>query len=100
MINMKKQLVYIIATLVLLLSACADEGEKETTFKENEDPATTENVANDEDAATDEESEDETEDEFEEIAEEEVVENLYELDANWSFQADRRSNPEGSSFDN
>ena len=45
---MKKQLVYILATLVLLLSACADEGEKEPTFKEKEDAATTENEANDE----------------------------------------------------
>ena len=36
---MKKQLVYIIATLVLLLSACAGDGEKETTFKEKEDTA-------------------------------------------------------------
>ena len=46
--TMKKQLVYIIATLVLLLSACADDGEKETTFKEKEDTATTENEAEDE----------------------------------------------------
>ena len=78
---MKKQLVYIIATLVLLLSACADDGEKETTFKEKEDPTTTENEADDENAANDEESEDvETGDESEKVGEE-VVEKLYELDA-------------------
>lgn len=91
---MKKQLVYIIATLVLLLSACADEGEKETTFKEKEDPATTENEASDENSVTDEESADaETEDESEEIVEEEVAENLYELDANWSLKPIGEANP-------
>ncbi len=96
---MKKQLVYIIATLVLLLSACADEGEKESTFKEKEDAATTENEANEE--VTDDQSADvETEDESEEIAEEEVAEKLYELGANWSFQTYRRSKSESSSFDN
>ena len=91
---MKKQLVYIIATLVLLLSACADEGEKETTFKEKEDPATTENDAIVEDTVTDKESADaETEDESEEIAEEEVAESLYELDANWSLKPIGEANP-------
>jgi hypothetical protein len=33
-----------------LLSACADEGEKETTFKVKEDAATTESEADDENA--------------------------------------------------
>ena len=91
---MKKQLVYIIATLALLLSACAVEGEKKTTFKEKEDPATTENDAIDEDAVTDEESTDaETEEESEEITDEEVAESLYELGANWSLKPIGEANP-------
>lgn len=89
---MKKQLVYIIAALVLLLSACADEGEKESTFKEKEDAATTENEANEE--VTDDQSADaDTEDDSEESAKEEVAEKLYELGANWSFISIGEANP-------
>jgi len=91
---MKKQLVYILATLVLLLSACADEGDKETTFKENEDSATTENEVEDENVADDGDSEEvEADDEAEEIVEEEVAEKLYELDAIWSLKAIGEANP-------
>ncbi|WP_172369819.1 polysaccharide deacetylase family protein [Sporosarcina jiandibaonis] len=89
---MKKQLLYIIATLVLLLSACTEDGERETTFKEKEDPATTENEADDENAANDEESEDvETADEPNDTAE--PAEKLYELDANWYLQPIGEANP-------
>jgi peptidoglycan/xylan/chitin deacetylase (PgdA/CDA1 family) len=88
-IHIKKQLVYIIATLVLLLSACADDGEKETTFKEREDAATTENEADDENAV----NEEETEGESEEIVEEEVAEKLYEVGAAWYFKPIGEANP-------
>jgi peptidoglycan/xylan/chitin deacetylase (PgdA/CDA1 family) len=74
-----------------LLSACGDDGEKETTFKEQEDPATTENEAEDENAVNEEETEDgEMEDESEE---EEVAEKLYELGADWYFKPIGEANP-------
>ena len=39
-IHVKKQLVYIMATLLLLLSACSDDGTKETTVKDKGRSAT------------------------------------------------------------
>ena len=70
----KKHLVYIMATLTLLLSACSGEGATEKPEKEVLEPETTET------------EKEQTEKEEVEEPEEEIMESEYELDATWGVK--------------
>ncbi|MFD1929019.1 polysaccharide deacetylase family protein [Sporosarcina siberiensis] len=84
----KKYLVYILATLILLLSACSTDTAKEEVKDEVK-----QNVESSE--TVDETIEDEAEDEevVEEVEVDEVIEPLYELNASWALQPINDANP-------
>ena len=85
---MKKQIVYIMAALILLLTACSEGMAKEQSDKEIEEPAPTETDKVQVNKEVDQEKEEETEELVEEIEEP-----LYELDATWGFQPIDDANP-------
>lgn len=86
---MKKQFVYIIAILTLLMSACTQKGASLTPEKQQEEPAGSGVVEenNGEDDGTEEPEVEEVE------VVEEVSEPLYELTANWSLKPIGVANP-------
>ncbi|WP_438316726.1 polysaccharide deacetylase family protein [Sporosarcina sp. FA9] len=83
---MNKYLVYILATLILLLSACSnDTSKEEVKDKLTQDVESSEPV--------DGVIEDEDEEVVEEVEVEEVIEPLYELNTSWAFQPINDANP-------
>ena len=87
---MRKQLVYIVAAFVLLLSACTQKGVTETSEKQKEGASVDEVLGGDSEKVNENESEEVSEDE--EVVEE-ATGPLYELTANWSFKPIGEANP-------